>query len=561
MKKNKLLATGCVIVLALSLAASGCKGNPVPSSEEVVVLSEITPGTEDESVSAEIDYSDAVKVEPAGAEKDSGKSEKTTELPKVIVEEASEPKSEKKTEAKKESAKTGKTPFEIHGALKVSGNKIVDANGKNFQICGVSTHGLGWFPQYVNKDAMTSLRDDFGANTIRLAMYTAEGAGYCTGGDRAKLKNLVTSGVDFATDAGMYAIIDWHILHDLDPNVYKADAKDFFNEMSKKYGGNDNVIYEICNEPNGGTTWAQVKAYAEEIIPVIRANDKDAIIIVGTPTWSQDVDEAVKNPITGDANIVYAVHFYADTHKDNIRNKVKAAEDAGYPVLISEFSICDASGNGNNNIAEADTWIKLLDSYGIGFVAWNLSNKNESSSLIAPYCQKTSGWSYDDLSQSGKWLVGVFDSHSDQGSRLAKGQPPIAPAGTNGGQTVDAGGNQGNQNPAPVNVTASGSSANLKVTLSSANSWNEGSDTCVQYGVYVENTSGAAVNGWSFTIDFGMPVTVNNIWGGKASVSGNTVTVTPESYNGSVDAGKILSDVGMIVKSQGAPGSVKVSVP
>lgn len=559
--KNKLLATGCVIVLALSLAASGCKGNPVPSSEEVVVLSEITPGTESESVSAEIDYSDAVKVEPAATEKDSGKSEKTTELPKVIVEEASEPESEKKTEAKKESAKTGKTPFEIHGALKVSGNKIVDANGKNFQICGVSTHGLGWFPQYVNKDAMTSLRDDFGANTIRLAMYTAEGAGYCTGGDRAKLKNLVTSGVDFATDAGMYAIIDWHILHDLDPNVYKADAKDFFNEMSKKYGGNDNVIYEICNEPNGGTTWAQVKAYAEEIIPVIRENDKDAIIIVGTPTWSQDVDEAVKNPITSDANIVYAVHFYADTHKDNIRNKVKAAEDAGYPVLISEFSICDASGNGNNNIAEADTWIKLLDSYGIGFVAWNLSNKNESSSLIAPYCQKTSGWSYDDLSQSGKWLVGVFDSHSDQGSRLAKGQPPIAPAGTNGGQTVDAGGNQGNQNPAPVNVTASGSSANLKVTLSAANSWNEGSDTCVQYGVYVENTSGAAVNGWSFTVDFGMPVTVNNIWGGKASVSGNTVTVTPESYNGSVDAGKILSDVGMIVKSAGAPGSVKVSVP
>ena len=283
------------------------------------------------------------------------------------------------------------------------------------------------------------------------------------------------------------------------------------------------------------------------------------MVVRGTPTWSQDVDEAIKNPITSDANIVYAVHFYADTHKDNIRNKVKAAEDAGYPVLISEFSICDASGNGNNNVAEANTWIKLLDSYGIGFVAWNLSNKNESSSLIAPYCQKTSGWSYDDLSQSGKWLVGVFDTHSDQGSRLAKGQPPIAPVGTDGGQATDQGGNQGN--PAPVNVTASGSGANLKVTLSATNSWNEGNDTCVQYGVYVENTTGAAVNGWTFTVDFGRPVTVGNIWGGQATVSGNTVTVTPESYNGTVDARKILSDVGMIVKSAGATGSVKVSVP
>ena len=87
----------------------------------------------------------------------------------------------------------------------------------------------------------------------------------------------------------MYVIIDWHILHDLDPNVYKEDAKDFFNEMSAKYADYDNVIYEICNEPNGGTNWNSVKNYANEIIPVIRANDSDAIIIVGTPNWSQDV--------------------------------------------------------------------------------------------------------------------------------------------------------------------------------------------------------------------------------------------------------------------------------
>ncbi len=557
MKRKKLAAAGLAVLLAGTLICSGCKGSN-NKGPEPVDLNEVTSVEQVSEQESEIDLSDAVKLDPDGnvktSEEKSEKESEKTDKTKIIVEDKT---SEQTKPAEKN---TSKTPVEIHGALKVKGNQIVDASGKNFQICGVSTHGLGWFPQYVNKNAMVSLRDDFGANTIRLAMYTAEGAGYCTGGDRNKLKNLVTSGVDFATNAGMYAIIDWHILHDLDPNVYKDDAKAFFDEMSKKYAGNNNVLYEICNEPNGGTSWAQVKSYAEEIIPVIRANDKDAIIIVGTPTWSQDVDEAIKDPIKSDANIVYAVHFYADTHKDNIRNKVKAAEDAGYPVLISEFSICDASGNGNNNVAEANTWIKLLDQYGIGFVAWNLSNKNESSSLIAPYCQKTSGWSYDDLSQSGKWLVGTFDTHSDQGSRLAKGQAPIAPAGNDGNQTTDVGQNQGNQNPAPVNVTASGSGADLKVTLSATNSWQEGSDTCVQYGVYVENTGGAAKSGWSFTVDFGMPVTVGNIWGGQASVSGNTVTVTPESYNQTVDAGKILSDVGMIVKSAGAPGSISIKV-
>ena len=478
--------------------------------------------------------------------------------------------SETEVISEKETKDSSKTPLEIHGQLSVSGNHIVDEHGKNFQICGVSTHGLGWFPQYVNKAAVKSLRDDIGANTLRLAMYTAEGQGYCTGGDKNKLKNLVNNGVSYATENGMYAIIDWHILQDLDPNVYKDEAKTFFDEMSKNYAGNKNVLYEICNEPNGGTTWAQVKAYANEVIPVIRANDKDAIIIVGTPNWSQDVDEAVKDPITGYENIVYAVHFYADTHKDNIRNKVKIAEDAGYPVLISEFSICDASGNGNNNIPEANTWIKLLDSYGIGFVAWNLSNKNESSSIIAPFCQKTSGWSYDDLSQSGQWLVGIFDTHSDQGSRLAKGQAPIGGDGGDsqdngqGGNDANPGNGQGGNDANPGGQTgqtvAQTTSGTIKASVVSANSWTEGSDCCTQYTIVLTNSGSSALSGWTVTLDLGTLPEVSNIWGGKASVSGNTVTITPESYNGTIDAGKSLTDIGLIVKTASAPGKVSVSV-
>ena len=480
-------------------------------------------------------------------------SEKESETPES--EKKSEKASEEKSEPVSEEVKAdGKTPVEIHGQLSVKGNQIVDASGKNFQICGVSTHGLGWFPQYVNQDALYSLRDDFGANTIRLAMYTAEGEGYCTGGDKAKLKKLVTDGVEYATKAGMYAIIDWHILHDLDPNVYKDEAKAFFGEMSKKYADYNNVLYEICNEPNGGTTWAQVKKYADEMIPLIRANDPDAIIIVGTPNWSQDVDVAIGNPIKGQENIVYAVHFYADTHKDDIRNKVKKAEDAGYAVLISEFSICDASGNGNNNIDEANKWIKLLDQYGIGMVAWNLSNKAESSSLISSGCQKTSGWTYEELSQSGKWLVGVYDTHSDQGSGLAKGKAPVGGGKAEDGQepAKDPGG-QGKE-------AAAGQNGDLKVSVEESNSWKDGSATCIQYSIKITNNGSAAVGSWTVTLDLGCGAEIQQIWGGKGSVSGNVITITPEEYNKSIAANGTLSDVGLIVKANGTPGKVSVSV-
>ena len=207
-------------------------------------------------------------------------------------------------------------------------------------------------------------------------MYTDEG-GYCAGGDKAALKKLVKDGVKYATDLGLYVIIDWHILHDYDPNQNKDEAIKFFDEMSKEFASYNNVFYEICNEPNGGISWSSVKSYAEEVIPVIRKNDPKGIIIVGTPTWSQDVDIAAKNPIKGYDNIMYALHFYAGTHKDNIRSKMKTAIEAGLPVFVSEYGICDASGNGACNETEANKWVAFMDNYGVSYMIWNLANKNE----------------------------------------------------------------------------------------------------------------------------------------------------------------------------------------
>lgn len=296
------------------------------------------------------------------------------------------------------------TPYANHGKLKVSGTNLVDKNGKKYQLKGVSTHGIAWFPDYVNSSAFKTIRDDWKGNLIRIAMYSAENMGYCTGGDKAQLKKLVTNGVDAATSLGMYVIIDWHVLGDQNPLTNKEEAKKFFDEMSKKYKNNGNVLYEICNEPNGGTSWADVKKYAEEVIPIIKKNCPDAVIIVGTPTWSQDVDQAAANPITGYTNIMYAAHFYAATHTDWLRNKISSAIDSGLPIFISEFSICDASGNGANDYNQAEEWFSLIKKYNLSYASWSLCNKAETSALISSSCSKTGGWSESDLSETGKWI-------------------------------------------------------------------------------------------------------------------------------------------------------------
>ena len=302
-----------------------------------------------------------------------------------------------------------KTFVENHGALKVDGANLVDKNGNKVQLYGMSTHGIAWFPDYVNYDTFKYLRDEWGNNCIRLAMYTEEYAGYTSGGDKNKLKELVSNGVDYATDLGLYVIIDWHILNDQTPMRHKDEAKDFFDEMSKKYKDYDNVIYEICNEPNGQGTWDEITRYANEVIPVIRANDPDAIILVGTPTWSQEVDKPAASPLNFD-NVMYVLHFYAATHTDWLRQRMQEAINAGTPIFISEFGLCEASGNGAINKDESDKWKKIIEDNNISFMCWNLANKDETSSIIKSGCNKLSGWSDNELKEEGLYMKDWFKS-------------------------------------------------------------------------------------------------------------------------------------------------------
>lgn len=288
--------------------------------------------------------------------------------------------------------------------LHVEGARLVDSAGNSVQLKGVSTHGLAWFPQYVNQEFFLELKDDWSADVVRLALYTEEYGGYCSGGDREALKNLVKDGARYATEAGLYVIIDWHVLSDANPHNHKEDAKAFFEEMSAEFADQNNVFYELCNEPNGGTSWAEIKSYAEELIPIIRANDEDAIIIVGTPTWSQDVNQAAADPITEYDNIMYSLHFYATTHTDWLRDRMKAAYDAGLPMMVTEFGTCESSGSGAMDYAQCDAWIQAMDECGISYVAWNLSNKAETSAIFKPECTKTSGFSAEDLSENGTWI-------------------------------------------------------------------------------------------------------------------------------------------------------------
>ena len=306
-----------------------------------------------------------------------------------------------------ENVSAASTPVKRNGRLSVKGTRLVNSQGKTVVLKGVSTHGINWFPQYVNKAAFKTLRDNWGVNCIRLAMYTEEYNGYCSGGNQAELRKLINNGVKYATELGMYVIIDWHILSDGNPAKNKKQAMSFFKYMAKKYKNQNNIFYEICNEPNGGTSWNTIKSYASSVIKTIRKYDKKNIILVGTPTWSQDVDVAADSPIKGYSNIMYTFHFYAATHGDSYRQKVQAAIQKGLPVFVSEFGISESSGNGRIDKNEANKWIQFLKKNKISYVCWSLCNKNESCSLLKSSCSRTGNFKKSDLSQAGLWYKSV----------------------------------------------------------------------------------------------------------------------------------------------------------
>ena len=449
----------------------------------------------------------------------------------------------KNTTSKKQQVKGIAYPSTA-GALRVKGTQLVDSKGNAVQLKGISTHGLAWFPKYVNEECFRQLREEWNVNVVRLAMYTAEYGGYNTGGDKEALKNLIRKGVEYATNQDMYVMIDWHILSDHNPNTYKKEAKKFFAQMSKEFADHNNVIYEICNEPNGNTSWREIKSYAEEIIRVIRSNDSDAIIIVGTPNWSQYVDQAAKDPITTSKNIMYALHFYAATHKESLRNTMVSAIQAGLPVFVSEYGISDASGNGAIDKKQANQWVKTMNQYGVSYVAWNLSNKNEASSIIKSSSNKTSGFTENDLSESGKWLYSMLTGNATfQSSNTQSKVEATKPVnGNQSSASTPTNQNSGTQ----VSLT----DKQIQYTAELINSWESGGKKFYHYNLTLKNSSKKNVSSWTITVPFNEKLTIVDGWNGVYKTGNNSLIISSKDYNGTMAAGGSVGNVGFIVSGR-----------
>jgi len=299
------------------------------------------------------------------------------------------------------------TPVQKHGNLRIAGKHVVNKHGAVTSLAGPSFFwsNTGWGQdRFYTRGAVETFARDWKAGIVRVAV-GAQNDGSILKDRRGNLTRAQTV-IEAAIDNGLYVIVDWHS-HQAERDLQEAQA--FFTHMAKRYGHTPNIIYEIYNEPLDTTDWDRVvKPYAEVMIRTIRQFDPDNLIIVGTQSWDQDVDKAADNPITGQRNILYALHFYAASHKEDLRKKAEYAIAKGLPLILSEWGSVTYSGDGYMDVASTQEWMRFAKKHGLTQLNWSVSDKNETASMLKPSASSNGGWQEKDLTPSGRLVRNIM---------------------------------------------------------------------------------------------------------------------------------------------------------
>lgn len=313
--------------------------------------------------------------------------------------------------------------------ITTSGNQVL-IGGQTGSLAGNSFFWSNFGGDaYYNRPVVSWLKDDWNATIVRAAMGVEEFNGFLSNPNLNR--NAVEAVVEAAIAEDIYVIIDWHT-HNAESNTQAA--VNFFSEMAEQYGDNENVLFEIYNEPigdfnNSASTWNSIKNYATPVIAAIREHS-DNLIIVGTPFYSQRVDTASESPITGVQNLAYTLHFYAGTHGESLRNTARTALNNGIPLFVTEWGAVNADGNGGVNESSTREWMDFLEENNISHLNWAVNDKAEGASVLIGNEQGANNqgnWPISLLTASGRLVRDIVRNWPSVGGGIT---PPPSDAVT-----------------------------------------------------------------------------------------------------------------------------------
>ena len=184
------------------------------------------------------------------------------------------------------------TKLKVLPLIKVQGNKFVNPQGETILFRGIAISDPDKVERqgHWNKTHFEKVKE-MGANIVRIPVHPAAWR------ERTPEKyiKLLDEAVDWCTDLGMYVMIDWHTIGNLETEVFqdpmyvttRQETFQFWRTISKHFSGNNTVaFYELFNEPTtyrgqlGPVSWADWKKTVETMITIVRAHDKETIPLV-----------------------------------------------------------------------------------------------------------------------------------------------------------------------------------------------------------------------------------------------------------------------------------------
>jgi hypothetical protein len=273
--------------------------------------------------------------------------------------------------------------------IRVKGNQFVTAEGKAIVFRGLDASD----PDKLERDghwnkAYVEAVKSWGANIIRFPVHPAA---WRKRGVEPYLK-LLDQGVKWASESGLYVIIDWHSIGNLRSELFqntmyettKKETLEFWRTMALQFKGNSTVaLFELFNEPTvmngalGTCSWAQWKELMEEVITVIRANGSTAVPLVAGFNWAYDLTPIAKEPINAEG-IAYVSHPYP--MKREKPWEAKWTQDWGfaaekYPVILTEIGFCGPDEKGAHvPVISDESYGDAITAYcankGISYTVW-----------------------------------------------------------------------------------------------------------------------------------------------------------------------------------------------
>jgi hypothetical protein len=291
------------------------------------------------------------------------------------------------------------------GLHPVRAGQTVDLRGVNLSGAEYTCDsGSGfWDNPAGNQTTINHMRDDWHANSIRVPLNEecwlgVNGEPPATSG--ANYRNAMRTFVNLATASRMVVELDLHFgtggsgrpKDDNYPGLDANHAPAFWQSVANTFKGNPSLIFNLINEPhdsgsipwscylNGGCTvtggtgsWTVVGT--QSVVNTIRATGATNPIIIAGLNFSNDLSQWLSFVPSDSAHAIIAgAHVYQDGLGCDTSScwisQYQGIEDAGYPVMVSEFGQFGACNH--SKIDKLMAWADAANPP-VGYWAWTFT--------------------------------------------------------------------------------------------------------------------------------------------------------------------------------------------